>query len=84
MAEFYIMISRKYFSGFFFGRGGEGSNPIAPPPVSYAYGWAPGLPPAKSGPALREGRKYPTLAEPTVIWLKLTDSTDECDDTQLT
>jgi len=49
MDEFYIMISRKYFSGFFWGgRGLEGATPL--PPVSYAYGWAPGLPPAKSGP----------------------------------
>jgi len=33
---------------FFFGGGMDRGNPIAP--VSYAYGWAPGPPPAKSGP----------------------------------
>ena len=38
------------------GGGGEGwvgvggGNPLAP--VSYAYGWAPSLPPAKSGPGI--------------------------------
>jgi len=34
---------------FFLGGGVGRGNPIAP--VSYAYGWAPGPPPAKSGPA---------------------------------
>ena len=48
MPEFYIMFGRKiFFSGisfflFFFGK--------PPSSVSYAYGWAPGPPPAKSGP----------------------------------
>jgi len=49
--EFYTTFARKYFFRDFFGGwgGGEG-KPLAP--VSYAYGWAPGLPPAKSGPVL--------------------------------
>jgi len=47
MLEFYIMFARKiYFRDFFGGRGG-GQPPF---PISYAYGWAPGPPPAKSGP----------------------------------
>ena len=45
MPEYYIMFAGKYFPGFFFF--GEGGNP----PLSYAYGWAPGFAPAKSGPA---------------------------------
>ena len=46
MPEFYI------FPGFFlFEGGGEGGGVGQPPSsVSYAYGWAPGPPPAKSGP----------------------------------
>jgi len=40
------MFARKNFLGFFGGVAREG-NPLAP--VSYAYGWAPGPPPAKSG-----------------------------------
>jgi len=40
---------KNIFRDFFWGGGvsGEG-NPLAP--TSYAYGWAPGPPPAKSGP----------------------------------
>jgi len=38
---------KKIFSGIFGGAVGE-CNPLAP--VSYAYDWAPGPPPAKSGP----------------------------------
>ena len=47
MSEFYI-VSLKFFQDFslFFLGGGE--NPSTT--FSYAYGWAPGLPPAKSGP----------------------------------
>ena len=36
--NFTLCLPKKYFSKIFFG------------PVSYAYGWAPGLLPAKSGP----------------------------------
>ena len=50
MPEFYIrpMFDRKIFFRAFFVKGGAGQRPS---PVSYAYGWAPGPPPAKSGPA---------------------------------
>jgi len=37
---------KNIFRGFFFW--GGGGQP--PSPISYAYGWAPGPPPAKSGP----------------------------------
>jgi len=33
--------------------GGGGGAGQRPSPVSYAYGWAPGHPPAKSGPDLK-------------------------------
>jgi len=72
MPEFYIMLARKkYFPGFFWGEGGvvgEG-NPLAP--VSYAYGWAPSPPPAKSGPA--NGDRGATAAVAKLakhIWLQ--------------
>jgi len=48
MPEFYIMFARKIFFQDFFFLGGGGNLLAA---VSYAYGWAPGPPPAKSGPA---------------------------------
>ena len=46
----YVCPKKNIFRDFFGGRGvvREG-NPIAP--ISYTYGWAPGPPPAKSGPA---------------------------------
>jgi len=44
MPEFYIMFARKNIFRDFLGCSGEG-NPLA----FYAYGWAPGPPPAKSG-----------------------------------
>ena len=49
MPEFYIrpMFDRKIFFRAFLWGGGAGHRPS---PVSYAYGWAPGPPPAKSGP----------------------------------
>jgi len=57
MPEFYIMFARKkIFSGIFWGVVGEG-NPLAFD--SYAYGWAPGPPPAKSGPGERGGGVLP-------------------------
>ena len=45
--EFYVMFARKknIFSAIVWR---EGATTLLP--VSYAYGWAPGLPPAKSGP----------------------------------
>jgi len=46
------MFPEKYFTGFFSGGGDQ--NPLAS--ISYAYGWAPGPPPAKSGPAASEHR----------------------------
>ena len=44
------MFAEKVFSGIFSGGGGgeEAKGPL----VSYAGGWAPGPPPAKSGPVL--------------------------------
>jgi len=42
----YVCLEKIFFWIFFRGRG-----EATPFPVSYAYGWAPGLPPAKSGPA---------------------------------
>jgi len=42
----HIVCPKKNFPGFFFGTGGATHFPL----VSYAYGLAPGLPPAKSGP----------------------------------
>ena len=50
MPEYYTthcMFTLKYFPGFF-GVGGGGWEPFAF--LSYAYGWAPGLLPAKSAP----------------------------------
>ena len=48
MPEFYITFAEKYFPRVYF-FWGEGGNPLAP--VSYAYSWAPGIAPAKSGPS---------------------------------
>ena len=46
--EFYIILTRKkIFSGIFEGVVGK-ATPLSP--IFYAYGWAPGPPPAKSGP----------------------------------
>ena len=56
--NFTLCLPQKYFPGiFFFGGGiaGEG-NPLAP--NSYAYGWAPGPPPAKSGHSLIWQKNY--------------------------
>jgi len=49
MPQFYIVCPINIFRHFFFWGGGGGGNPLLP--ISYAYGWAPGPPPAKSGPA---------------------------------
>ena len=60
MPKFYTMIARKYFYGIYFLLGGVSrGNPIAP--VSYAYGWATGPPPAKSGPDI-SCQKYDSMA----------------------
>ena len=54
MPEFYIrpMFDRKIFFRDFCMCVGGGAGQ-RPSPVSYAYGWAPGPPPAKSGPERR-------------------------------
>ena len=52
MPEFYIrpMFDRKIFFRDFVCVCVAGVTGQRPSPVSYAYGWAPGPPPAKSGP----------------------------------
>ena len=56
-ARIYIIFGQKIcFRDFF---GGVGTRQ-PPSPVSYAYGWTPGPPPAKSGPAEHSVKTYKT------------------------